>query len=195
MDNSDKSLLAAHMGGDEAAFEMIVRRYGDSLLGYLVKMTGNRDQAQDLFQETFRKVHEKAHTFRGDQFKSWLFTIATRVAIDSYRKNSRVRVMSLNQEICSDGVNCGELGETVAATDCEEPADEAIRGEQVMQVRNAIGRLPEKQRATLVLAYYQHLSYREVAEVMDCSIGTVKRQMYRALRSLKSKLPDKVEVA
>jgi RNA polymerase sigma factor (sigma-70 family) len=59
-----------------------------------------------------------------------------------------------------------------------------------MQVRQAIAALPARQRTTLVLAYYQQLSYREVAEALGCSIGTVKTQMYRALKTLAAKLPD-----
>ncbi|HEX42013.1 MAG TPA: RNA polymerase sigma factor, partial [Phycisphaerales bacterium] len=71
----------------------------------------------------------------------------------------------------------------------------AIRAEQTVQVRRAVEALPAKQRATLILAYYQQLSYAEVAEVMQCSVGTVKRQMYRALHSLQARLPDRVEVS
>ena len=64
MERTDKSLIDAHLQGDAEAFGELVRRYGDSLLGYLTKICGNREQAKDLFQETFRRVHEKAHTLR-----------------------------------------------------------------------------------------------------------------------------------
>ncbi|MHC4602380.1 MAG: RNA polymerase sigma factor, partial [Planctomycetota bacterium] len=77
MDNTDKSLIDAHRKGDKTVFGELVRRYGDSVLGYLTKMSGSRERAEDLFQETFKRVHEKAHTLRGNHFKSWLFTIAT----------------------------------------------------------------------------------------------------------------------
>jgi len=190
MVKTDKSLLEAHLKGDTTAFAELVRRYGDSLLGYLTKMTGSREQAEDLFQETFRRVHEKADTFRGNQIQSWLFTIATRVAIDGFRKDSRVRVVSLNQGLdCSDG-NCEELGAVTVARNSSDPSEEAVRAEQKEQVRQALDTLPAKQRATLVLAYYQQLTYSEVAEVMGCSLGTVKTQMFRALRTLAQRLPD-----
>ncbi|HUT28746.1 MAG TPA: RNA polymerase sigma factor, partial [Sedimentisphaerales bacterium] len=67
---------------------------------------------------------------------------------------------------------------------------QVIRAEQRRQVRRAIEMLPERQRATLVLAYYQQLSYPEVAEVLGCSVGAVKTQMYRALKTLARKLPE-----
>ncbi len=194
MEKTDKSLLDAHIRGENGAFEQIVRRYGDAVLGYLTKMTSNRDLAEDLFQETFAKVHEKARSFAGGSFKSWLFTIASRLVIDSYRRRSRLETVSLNQGVCSDGEHCSEMSVTLEAQ-CDEPAGDVIRAEQALQVRRAIEELPEKQRSTLVLAYYQQLSYAQVAEVMQCSVGTVKRQMYRALHSLHSKLPDRVEVS
>ncbi len=189
MENTDKSLLDAHRQGDATAFAELVRRYGNSLLGYLMRMCGNREQAEDFFQETFKRVHEKAHTLRGEQFKSWLFTIATRVAIDGLRRRRRLQVVSLTQK-----VDCAEGRCAIAVADAScEPSQEAVRAEQKEQVRLAIESLPDRQRATLVLAYYEQLSYKEVAEVLSCSVGTVKTQMYRALKTLSQRLPDVLE--
>lgn len=190
MENTDKSLLEAHCRGDSAAFSELIRRYGDSILGYLMRMSGNHHQAEDLFQETFKRVHEKAHTFRSSQFKSWLFTIATNVAIDGLRRHRRMRVVSLNQRLDCTDRDSEELGAVALADETCEPSQEAAKAEQAEQVRNAIDSLPARQRATLVLAYYQQLSYPEVAKVLGCSLGTVKTQMYRALRTLAQKLPD-----
>ncbi len=190
MENTDKSLIEAHCQGDLTAFSELVRRYGDSILGYLMRMSGNHHQAEDLFQETFKRVHEKAHTFRGGKFKSWLFTIATHVAIDGLRRRRRMQVVSLNQKLDCADQDSEELSAVALADDSCEPSQEAAKAEQAEQVRDAIESLPARQRATLVLAYYQQLSYPKVAEVLDCSLGTVKTQMYRALRMLAQKLPD-----
>jgi len=190
MDSTDKSLIDAHLQGDPTAFGELVRRYGDSVLGYLMHMSGNREQAEDFFQETFKRVHEKAHTLRGNQFKPWLFQIATRVAIDGFRRRKRLRIISLNQKLDCADKETEELGAVALADDSYEPSGEAIKAEQAEQVRQALDSLPARQRATLVLAYYQQLTYKEVAEVLGCSIGTVKTQMYRALRSLARRLPD-----
>ena len=190
MVNTDRSLIDAHRQGDTTAFAELVRRYGDSLLGYLTRMTGSREQAEDLFQETFKRVHEKADTFRGSRIKSWLFAIATNVAIDGMRRRSRLRVVSLNQRLdCADG-KCEELGAVTVAQNSCDPSQEVVRAEQKEQVSQVLELLPTRQRATIVLAYYQQLSYAEVAQVMDCSIGTVKTQMYRALKTLSQRLPD-----
>lgn len=194
MGRTDDSLVAAHLHGDATAFRELVQRYGDGVLGYLFRMTGNRDQAEDLFQETFKKVHEKAHTFRGRRFKSWLFTIATRVAIDSARRRKRRPVLTVVSGADCDEDNPSALDTLTACEDAPDPAEELVKAEQKEHVRRAIESLPARQRATLVLAYYQQLSYREVADVMGCSIGTVKTQMSRALATLARKLPDCVSV-
>jgi RNA polymerase sigma-70 factor (ECF subfamily) len=153
-------------------------------------MSGSREQADDLFQETFKRVHEKAHTFSGSRFKPWLFTIATRVAVDGLRKRRRLRVLSMSEKSDCGENSGGGLDAVVVADNSFNPSEEAEKAERAEQVRQTIELLPAKQRATLVLAYYQQLSYREVAEVLGCSIGTVKVQMYRALRTLARKLPD-----
>jgi RNA polymerase sigma-70 factor (ECF subfamily) len=192
MEGLDESLVAAHLRGDPAAFRELVRRYGDGVLGYLFRMTGSRDQAEDLFQETFKRVHEKARTFRGGSFKSWLYTIATRAAIDSARRRKRTAMISLNRDTdCDDDPSPLEAA---AAPDAADPVDELVRQEQKEQVRQAIESLPVGQRAALVLAYYQQLSYREVAEALGCSVGAVKTQMSRALAKLARRLPDSVDV-
>ena len=190
MDNTDKRLIEAHCKGDPMAFGELVRQYGDSILGYLTRMSRNHHEAEDLFQETFKRVHEKAHTFRGSHFKSWLFTIATHVAIDGMRRGKNMRVVSLNQKLDCTDQDSKELSTVALADDTNEPSQKAVKAEQIQQVRDAIMSLPSRQRATLVLAYYQQLSYPEVAKVLGCSLGTVKTQMYRALKTLGQKLPD-----
>jgi RNA polymerase sigma-70 factor (ECF subfamily) len=188
MEKTDKSLIEAHCKGDANAFGEIVRRYGDGVLGYLIHMTGNREQAEDLFQETFKRVHQKSHTLRGNEFKSWLFKIATNAVLDGLRK--KIRVNSREKKINFSDCDGEKNAEAVVADNSRNPSVELEKAEQVQQVRQAVESLPDRQRATLVLAYYQQLSYREVALALGCSVGTVKTQMYRALRTLAQKLPE-----
>jgi RNA polymerase sigma-70 factor (ECF subfamily) len=188
MMNTDKSLIEAHCRGDQKAFGEIINRYGDSVLGYLIKMTGDEEHAEDLFQETFKRVHEKSHTFKGTEFKSWLFKIATNVTYDGFRKKKRTESHGI--KVNFDNNDCDGLAASAAADNSFNPSVATVKAEQVEQVRKAVESLPEKQKATLVLAYYQQLSYREVAMVLDCSIGTVKTQMYRAIKTLAQKLPE-----
>ena len=116
MDLSDEALMQAYASGDQTAFADLVRRHGDRLLGYLVRLSRNHDEAEDLFQETFHKVHQNAHRFqqRGS-FKSWLYTIATNVALDGIRKKKRrPKMLSLNATTNSNTEQETTLGEQVA---------------------------------------------------------------------------------
>lgn len=186
---TDKSLIQAHCQGDPAAFAEILRRHGGTVLGYLTKMCANTHQAEDLFQETFKRLHEKGHTFRGTNLKPWLLTVATNIVINASRKKN-LKFVSLNQASdCKNG-NCGESVLIAAAGASSDPLQKISKDEQKQILTQAINHLPPRQRSALILAYYQQLSYKDVAAAMGCSIGTVKTQMYRALRTLAKKLPE-----
>lgn len=190
MQPTDRELIDRYVSGDRTAFDGLIRSHGPSVLGYLRRVCCNMDDADDCFQETFRRVHEKAHTIKGNTFKPWLYRVATNVAMDGYRRRKRERAVSLDCELAaSDMPSPLETAEDASAS----PENEVVQDEQARLVRSAVASLPERQRATLVLAYYQKLSYRQVAEALDCSVSTVKTQMFRALKALAVKLPNPSE--
>ena len=142
MEQTDKSLIEAHCRGDATAFGQLMRRYGSSVLGYLMKMSGSPEQAEDFFQETFKRVHEKAHTFRGEKLRPWLFSIATSVAIDGFRRQRKLAYVSLNQ-IASRPAEDGEnLSLAVSAERGSNPYEELVKAEQKEKVKQAIELLP-----------------------------------------------------
>lgn len=190
MERSDKVLLEAHCLGDADAFNEILRRYGSGLLGYLRRMVGNTDSAEDVFQETFLRVHEKAHTLKTDKFKTWLYTIATRLALDKFKKDKQIRFISLDAQSPSHSQDELLPSSLVAVDKSPGPSQTAELAEQKENIRLAIERLPENQRITLLLAYYEKMNYLEVAQVLGCSQNTVKTHMFRALKSLANILPD-----
>lgn len=194
MEITDNSLIEAHNLGDGDAFEQIVRREGPALLGYIIKMSGSREKAEDYFQQTFMKVYEKANTFRQGSFKSWLFTIATNVVMDGFRRQKRQPALSLNEMIETGNSDSEELGAVAIADNSNNPFEKAAEAELAEQLRDVITSLPAGQRAALVLSYYQQMSYSQVAKVLGCSIGTVKKQMYRALKTLADKLPKQRKI-
>ena len=189
MHDSDRNLMDAYLGGDAAAFETLVRRHGPAVLGYLTKMTHHHDQAEDLFQETFQKVHQNAGKFQGDNLRPWVLTIAANAAINRFRRAKNAPLVSLNQPVCTDGLHCGTL-ENILPVAASEPADQLALDEQRRQVRNALGKLPERQRTALVLNYYHQLSYKQIAEALDCSVGAVRTHLFRALKKMATLLPD-----
>ena len=188
--NSDRHLIDAHLSGEPNAFEAIVRRYGPSALGYLIKMTHDRQHAEDLFQETFQRVHVHADQFQGENLKPWIFKIAAHAAISSYRKTAKEPTLSLSQPaFCSDCQHCPTLESTLPSTS-PEPIETLQLQEKRNLVKESLLKLPDKQRSALILSYYQKLSYKEIAEAMDCSVGSVKTHLCRALKRLAVLLPN-----
>jgi RNA polymerase sigma-70 factor (ECF subfamily) len=177
MDRTDEWLMEAYRGGDDAAFADLVERYKNRLYGYFMRMVHNRELAEDLFQETFLRVHQKAHTYRaGAKFKSWLFTIATRITIDRLRRHSthpQCEPMEFEEPDAGD-----------------DPAEQTAKSELHRTVQAAIEALPPKQRAALILSYYQGHTYPEIAKIMSCSLSSVKTHMSRALKKLEMLLPE-----
>ncbi len=191
-ENTDRNLVDAHLRGEPEAFETLLGRYGPSVLGYLTKMTHNRDQAEDIFQETFQRVHTHADQFQGENLKPWIFKIATHAAINEFRKAPKAAVISLDQPAgCADGHNCPAPAATLAAA-TDEPVEQLQRDEKRQMVRQSLAKLPEKQRIALILNYYQKMTYKEIAESMGCSVGAVKTHLFRALKRLATLLPQPV---
>jgi RNA polymerase sigma-70 factor (ECF subfamily) len=189
MHSNDRTLIEAHLSGSADAFETIVRRYGPAVYGFLLNMVKDTHKTEDLFQDTFQKACQKAGDFRGDNLKPWILAIAANTALNSFRKEQRNRTVSLHQpSFCEDGRHCLPIENAVCGME-GNPAEMAELEEKRMIVRDALMRLPEKQRAALVLSYYQKLTYPEIAETQGCSVGTVKTNIFRALKRLTALLP------
>ncbi|MEN6308104.1 MAG: RNA polymerase sigma factor [Anaerohalosphaeraceae bacterium] len=190
MEHSDRILIESHLNGSADAFETIIRRHGPAVYGYLVKMVKDTHKADDLFQETFRKAFEKVGDFRGTDLRPWIYAIATNTAMNSFRKEKQTHTVSLNDDSdCADGRHCLATDQIVSSSQME-PSAIAVTEERRRDVREALMKLSEQQRITLVLNYYQKLSYKQIAETLNCSIGTVKTTMFRALKRLAVLLPD-----
>jgi len=188
MENDDIQLIKACINGDRSAFSDITSLYSPLLMGYLMRMCSSRQQAEDCFQETFKTVYEKAHTLRKpERFKTWLFRIATNTAVSALRKQGKRQIFSLNSQ--PDHSPTDNSGKYEPHDGNPGPDKQAIKTERRHLVKQALLSLPEKQRAALVLVYYQQLNYPLAAEVLKCSTGTIKQHMFRALRKLAEKLP------
>jgi RNA polymerase sigma-70 factor (ECF subfamily) len=159
---------------DRAVVEGWVRAHGPAVLGYLMKLCTSRDRAEDCFQETFRKAVEKGHAVHPDHIRNWLYRVATNTAMDTFRKQSRQHLTPVSMAVAGDST--------------PGPAAQTVQAEHVAEVRAAVASLPDRQRTILVLAYYQKMSYREIAVLLDCSLGTVKTHMSRALATLAQRL-------
>jgi RNA polymerase sigma-70 factor (ECF subfamily) len=184
-DWSDEELLTAFRKGRRELFGMLVRRYERELYGYLRRYLGDDHLADDVFQNTFLQVYVKSGQYEaGRPVRPWLYTIATNQAIDALRRNGRHQALSLNQgrEESADG-DVHNLLETLQGRE-SSPADAAEWQERRERIRASIEQLPEFLRQVLLLAYYQGLKYREIADILDIPVGTVKSRLHAALVKL-----------
>jgi RNA polymerase sigma-70 factor (ECF subfamily) len=179
---TDEELLLRFRKGEQEAFGALVRKYERELYGYLRRYLGDGNLADDVFQNTFLQLYVKiAHYEPGRPVRPWLYTIATHQAIDALRRNGRHQALSLdqNREELPDGEIRG-LGELLEARG-DGPIDAVHREELRERVRANVDQLPQFLRHVVILAYYQGLKYREIAEILDIPVGTVKSRLHSAL--------------
>lgn len=167
--------------GDVEAFNELVNRHHTKIYGLAYRMLGNSEDAQDATQETFLEAYKSIKTFRfQSQFGTWLYRVGLNTCNQIIRKaKSRNRMMDAYTE---------EKSVRGMTEDREIPERLAIKAEQKEIIQAAIDRLPPKQREVVTLFYMQHLKYKEIAEILDCSIGTVASRLNKAMQNLKVKL-------
>lgn len=182
---SDEELLACFRRGEREAFGVLVRRYEAELYGYLRRYLGDRDLADDVFQNTFLQVFTKIQQYEsGRPVRPWLYTIATNQAIDALRRNGRRQAVSLDRERVEP-----EMGEVPQLTTLLEsgvpgPLEQAQEEERRLLVRAGVDRLPDFLRQVVILAYYQGLKYKDIADIVGIPVGTVKSRLHTALAKL-----------
>jgi RNA polymerase sigma-70 factor (ECF subfamily) len=182
---SDEDLVGRFRRGQEEAFGALVRRYERELYGYLRRYLGDSNLADDVFQNTFLQLYVKIGQYQaGRPVRPWLYTIATHQAIDALRRNGRHQALSLDQH--QEERSEGEIGGLVELLESRGPGplDQAHSAEMRERVRASVERLPDFMRQVVLLAYYQGLKYREIADILGIPVGTVKSRLHAALVKL-----------
>lgn len=183
---TDEVLLSRYRDeGRTEDFNALVHRYERELYRYLARYTGDSALAEDVFQNTFLQVHLKRGLYEeGRPVRPWLYSIATHQAVDALRKVGRHPTVSL--DIRSGNGGDSDPGALVDLLTGDEagPLAELQEEERKQWVREAIAKLPDALRQTLILAYFEDLKYREIAEIQKIPVGTVKSRLHAALAKL-----------
>jgi len=190
----DRELIAAIQAepsstGSEG-FRLLYHKYKDKVYNISYRITGNPADALDASQETFSILFKKIREFRFDsKFSSWLYRIAVNSSIDLVRRGASKRLASL------DASTEGGTATLIDRIESKQPAPEEKAGvyELENEVQRSIQQLSPKLRTIVVLRYVEGLSYDEVAEVLRCSIGTVKSRLSRAHTALEKQLSRVLE--
>lgn len=179
VEQTDDALFERYRNGDAAAFETLLARHQSALFGFLIRMTGDRALAEDLFQETWLRVVREARRYRAEQkFSRWLFTIANRLAIDELRRRKRWRTVSVNDEEAP--VELPANGPSAA--------DETERRRTLSRIEAALATMQPSLRQVFLLREHSGVSFKEIAAMTDAPLGTVLWRMSAALKHLRKEL-------
>ena len=182
MNTEDQQLIQECLAGRTESFGKLVVRYQDRLFNSLCHIAGSHDEARDVAQDAFVLAFQKLETFRGQSaFYSWLFRIAINAAINRRRKQRHVSV-SIDAAREQSGI------EPVDPRSDTHPSHSIELSERQVQVRTALNELSEEYRVVLVLKEMEGLKYEQIAEILECPIGTVRSRIHRAREEMRQKL-------
>ena len=175
--------------GDQQSFELLLQRYRTPLVNFLYRMVRNREQAEDLAQEVFLRVYRAREDYEPSaKFTTWLFRIATNLALNSVRDHRYEKLaVSMDAPIVADAED-GEERMMEVADEHPDIEQHLVDEARKKMIRHAIEKLPEKQRAAVLLHKYQELDYAEIAKILQCSESALKSLLFRAYETLRVEL-------
>ena len=189
--DADELLIERIKAGDMAAYNAMVIRHYDRIFSRVLQLLNNKQDAEEVTQDTFIRAHRGLENFRGDaSFSTWLYQIATNLAHNRYWywfRRKRDQSISLDQPQCEDG---SLTLENVMPCADENPAEAVVTQEFVDRVCACMQYLNDKHKEVLILRNVKNLTYDEIAQQLEISVGTVKSRIARARESLRGLLGE-----
>ena len=179
----DAELMLRVRNGDQASFGLLLERHRGPVIHFLYRMVQSSAVSEELAQEVFLRVFRSRHTYEASaKFTTWLFRIATHLALNWIRDGRNDRLQDSLDEIAADGVPRQLAG--------REPTVEQtlVYRVKLKEVRDAIDSLPVKQRAAVLMHKYEEMEYSQIAAVLSCSESAVKSLLFRAYETLRVRL-------
>ncbi len=185
-EEEEREVIKRAISGDQEAYSIILKRYRDAVFALVYRMVRNREEADDITQETFIRAFKALSRYTPKYaFSTWIFRIATNRCIDYLRKR-KISIVPLDQGIRT---KTGELRREIA--DFSTRPDEIFfQKRRRISIEQAIGSLPPKYREVILLKHKQERSYEEIAHILNLPLGTVKVRIFRARELLKKKLKN-----
>ena len=185
---SDAALMLRLAAGEEACFTILAEKYHRAMIHFLFRMVHNQAIAEELAQEVFLRVYRSRESYRAEaKFSTWLYRIATNLAVNYARDTRRERGA---QTVYLDAPD-EETGATPEVADVRPNGEQQlVRDERLAAIRAQVMALPERQRAAVLMHKYQGLDYREIGEVLKLSESATKSLLFRAYQTLREKLKN-----
>ncbi len=188
----DNELVMQTRNGDALAFEELVRRYDRRVLSTALRFTGNRETAQDVYQEVFMRVHKAIDSFKFEsRFSTWLFRVVTNVCLTVRQRDKGSRHVAIDGESlyrAGREKDSGSVPRQLVSRPTHE--QEAFSSEIAPRIRSALADLSPQQRIVFILRHFEGYKLREIAEFLDCAEGTVKKHLFTAVRKLREELRE-----
>ncbi len=179
---SDEELIARFQQGDQQAFDILVHRYKDQLLNFVYRFVGNRNDAEDIVQETFLRVYKNKHYYKEiAKFSTWIYTIAGNLAKTELRKRKRRKLFSVSNFMNEE--KDYDIPDTERNPELE--VDGTIKDDIIQK---AIEKLPPKFKEVILLRDVQGFSYEEISQILNIPLGTVKSRVNRGRLKLQEDL-------
>lgn len=184
----ESQLVKLALKGDQAAFAELVELYQEKLYHMAYRMLNNRQEAEDVVQETFLRVFNNLERYNDSmKFSTWIYRIATNLCIDRLRK--RKPIYSLDAESTEyEGLD----GYSMIPSDDRTPESELLLSETQRIIHQAIDTLPPKYKTVMILRYIHELSLQEVGDVLDMPVTTIKTRVHRGREFLRKKLEHRL---
>jgi len=179
MDQQEIEIIERIKNGDEMAFQQIMSKYGERVMGLAFHFTKNYQDAEDLYQETFIKVYRNINSFRFEsEFFTWVYRILANQAFNYFRKSKRMTIVEPGEN--------DYLWETIPADESSEADQATLNSSLREEIDRALLQLSPQQRVVFILKHYEGKKIKDIALILDCTEGTVKRYLFRATRKLQT---------
>jgi RNA polymerase sigma-70 factor (ECF subfamily) len=182
--NHIQQLIKKALAGDQSAYDALLKRYQNGIYNMIYQMIKNREETEDLVQETFIKAFNSLESYNDQYaFSTWLYKIAFNNCIDAIRKK-KLRTLPLDKPI---KLKEGEVQQEIR-DDSRSPEHDYLYSEKKNLIQKTIDALPERYRIVLILRHQEDRSYEEISTILKIPLGTVKARIFRAREMLKKKL-------
>lgn len=189
----DFQLIKQAQNGDQLAFEQLVYRYDRQVINIAMSFRNNEDDAKDIYQEVFIRVYRGLKNFQfKSEFSTWLFRITTNVCITHKERKEKNMDKSLDEELNSNEEDIRTRGDLIESE--ISLARETESNENQKYINKALEQLPDQQKMAFTLKYFDGYKIKEIAEMMQCAEGTVKRYLFNASQKMRNQLKGVIEV-
>jgi len=176
----EKELIKKAQAGSKKYFRQLVERYGERLMCDAYKYMKNTQDAEDLYQDTFIKVYENIGSFKfNSQFYTWVYRIMANLAFNKFRKRKKMQIVDDPDDY---------LWKTMPGDDGYEPENRIPKKQLKERVDKAVVNLSPRQKTVFIMKHYEGKKIKDIAAILGCHNGTVKKYLYRATRKLRASI-------